>query len=70
VRNIRWGIEEFIRLTGESTAIAVELIEEAKGEIHVALERYYQIYGDDNLGGVDKEVAQLNSQLAALDPED
>jgi hypothetical protein len=58
--DIGWGTEEFIRLTGASTAVALELIDGARGEIHVAIERYYEVYRDNNLDGVEEEVARLD----------
>jgi predicted ATPase len=58
--DLHWATTEFVRLTGASRAAAVALITAARGEIHVAIERYYQTHGDEGLGGVVEEIERMD----------
>lgn len=59
-RDVQWSAEEFVRITGASMVVALEFIKEARGEIHVAIERYYQQHGDDGLDGVVEEIERMD----------
>jgi predicted ATPase len=58
--DLHWAATEFVRLTGASRAVAVALITAARGQMHVAIERYFQTHGDDGLGGVVEEIERMD----------